>query len=475
MKLRFFQWTLPAICVLAGCVLLAPLHAVETETKVGANETIKFKQDKAAANMRELEERMFRLAELIRQLQPEDSARLLMSVQRAREQLIAEQMKDASKLLDSLELDQATEEQKEVLKKLEELKNLLLTTDLDLEIKLEQLRKLQEALEKLEGLIGKEVQQFDQAQEMAARKTQDSDQLQNLEAGEKRNQQAGEQIRELTEKIGPQAQPAAQALGQAGQSMSQAASKLGQGKPGSASKNQDQAVKELKEAQQQLADLQQKIREEVGGLVRQMVMNHLKDMLAQQEQVRETTEKLSTRVAEANPQAILAAKRLAPKEDEISALSNKARELVELTQFSMALPYALSALTTQMVLVSGDLQTGRADDKVITDERQIETSIKELIAAMEDAAAPEGEGAGECKGCKGDRNKLLSEVKMLRWMQKTVNTETREIDTRLAADALTDTVKERRIGELESEQNNVRKVAARLHSATCQDCLLGNH
>ena len=77
-----------AIALLLPTFSLAQEKAKAVEPK----EQIKFEQDKAQAHMKELEERMFELAQLIRDSQPDDSARLIMGVQKAREHLIAEQM-----------------------------------------------------------------------------------------------------------------------------------------------------------------------------------------------------------------------------------------------------------------------------------------------------------------------------------------------------------------------------------------------
>jgi len=44
--------------------------------------------------MQELTERMYRLGELTREAEPDDSARLLLAVRKARESLIIEQMKE---------------------------------------------------------------------------------------------------------------------------------------------------------------------------------------------------------------------------------------------------------------------------------------------------------------------------------------------------------------------------------------------
>src|SRR5258707_14699284 len=62
------------------------------DTPVGQ---LEFQQKNAQAQMQELQERMFRLAELTGEAEPDDAARLLMAVRKAREQLIVEQMKQA--------------------------------------------------------------------------------------------------------------------------------------------------------------------------------------------------------------------------------------------------------------------------------------------------------------------------------------------------------------------------------------------
>ena len=149
MKLAAFQVASPRLALLVAL----PVRAQEKAEKVEKQDELKFEQDKAQAHMRELEERMFRLANLIRDAQPDDSARLLMGVRKAREHLIADRMQEASTLLASLRLDQATGAQQEIIDQLEELKRLLLSADIDLELKLEQLRKLREARMQLDKLI----------------------------------------------------------------------------------------------------------------------------------------------------------------------------------------------------------------------------------------------------------------------------------------------------------------------------------
>ena len=187
----FPRWAL-TVAILLPSVGLAQEKAKLVEPK----EQIKFEQDKAQAHMKELEERMFELAQLIRESQPDDSARLIMGVQKAREHLIAEQMGEAAALLTDLKLDRASDEQKQVIEKLEELKRLLLSADISLEVKLAQLRKLREARLSLAKLKEAENAQL-KATEDELKKSSPPSEFQNLEPAEKRNQRQADDLEQL--------------------------------------------------------------------------------------------------------------------------------------------------------------------------------------------------------------------------------------------------------------------------------------
>src|SRR5687767_11314564 len=101
------------VAVLMVCALFGDAPAAER--KVSDSEQIEFLQKNAQAQMNELQERMYRLAELTRQTEPGDSARLLLAVRKAREQLIVEQMKDVLEALNQKDLSKATDDQKKVL------------------------------------------------------------------------------------------------------------------------------------------------------------------------------------------------------------------------------------------------------------------------------------------------------------------------------------------------------------------------
>ena len=187
--------------------------AQEKAKPVDEKERIKFEQDKAQAHMKELEERMFELSKLIRDTQPDDAARLLMGVQKAREHLIAERMGDAATLLNELKLDQATSEQKDVIAKLEDLKKLLLTADIGLELKLKQLKDLKNARAMLAKLVESENQQMKATKDELMKEGAQASDFKNLQPSEQRNQRQADDLEQLIKNFGTLTGGAANAVG----------------------------------------------------------------------------------------------------------------------------------------------------------------------------------------------------------------------------------------------------------------------
>jgi hypothetical protein len=133
-------------------------------------DSIGFTQENAAAQMTELEERMFRLSEALRTLEPENASRLGLALKFSREELILNQMKETHKLLKDAQLSKAETEVRELLAKLNHLRDLLLAENLDFQMKLTRLRQMREALAQLDRIIKEE------KREMAWSRTADEQQ-----------------------------------------------------------------------------------------------------------------------------------------------------------------------------------------------------------------------------------------------------------------------------------------------------------
>lgn len=119
-------------------------------------DAIGFTQENAASQMTELEERMFRLSEALRGLEPENASRLRLALKFSREELILEQMRETHKMLKDAQLSRAETEVKELLAKLEHLRDVLLAEDLDFQLKLARLRQMRETLGQLDRIVKEE-------------------------------------------------------------------------------------------------------------------------------------------------------------------------------------------------------------------------------------------------------------------------------------------------------------------------------
>jgi hypothetical protein len=119
-------------------------------------DTIGFTQENVAAQMTELEERMFRLSEALRGLEPENASRLRLALKFSREEQILDQMRETHKFLKDAQLSKAETEVRELIAKLEHLRNLLLAEDLDFQLKLARLRQMRETLNQLERIVKEE-------------------------------------------------------------------------------------------------------------------------------------------------------------------------------------------------------------------------------------------------------------------------------------------------------------------------------
>src|SRR3954470_6897681 len=73
--------------LLLAILTLAGASAFAGESKVSERDQLEFQQKNISAQMQELTERMYRLGELTRDVEPDDSARLILAVRKARESL----------------------------------------------------------------------------------------------------------------------------------------------------------------------------------------------------------------------------------------------------------------------------------------------------------------------------------------------------------------------------------------------------
>ena len=128
----------------------------DAKPAVTDRDAIGFTQENAAAQMTELEERMFRLSEALRGLEPENASRLRLALKFSREEQILDQMRETHGLLKDAQISKAETEVKELIAKLEHLRNLLLSEDLDFQLKIARLRQMRETASQLSRITKEE-------------------------------------------------------------------------------------------------------------------------------------------------------------------------------------------------------------------------------------------------------------------------------------------------------------------------------
>ena len=93
--------------------------AVGEQKPVTNDELLTFEQSKVTLQMTELEQRMFRLAEALKELEPENASRLMLGLKFAREELILLEMQQTQDMLKGMKLPEAIDQEKQILAKLE--------------------------------------------------------------------------------------------------------------------------------------------------------------------------------------------------------------------------------------------------------------------------------------------------------------------------------------------------------------------
>ncbi len=417
------------LCAATSLLLAQPSKAVDSPAKrVTSIDQVQFQQANAQSQMEELQNRMFRLAEATRQAEPDDAAKLLMAVRAAREQLILEQMRGNLNLLNNKDYTRAADEQAQIIAKLEELKKLLTSGVSDLQMLLEKLRAIDQADKKLDAATVEEKRQKAASEKLADVKNAEQKPLDNLKHDQDQNRKATDNIAQAVKNLG--AKEAGDKLGEASRSMIKAEKALGTGTPKFAMIEQKGAVEYMEDARKQLEEERKKVLADVEKLVRKQVVMNLTEMLERQKSVRAGTEAAVQHLASSQGPAprelLLKLRQLGVTETSIVRIADQTVDLIEQTGFSVALPPAIRRVQQKVATIAATLDDSRADARLVQSEIQVEKDLQDLLDTFKELAQMKVT-PGNCN-CKGDKNKLEAELKVVRMMQLRVNDETQTAD-----------------------------------------------
>jgi hypothetical protein len=565
------------------------------DREIGPGEQLSFRQSEVTAEMSELEQRMFRLSESLKLLEPENSSRLMLGLKYAREELILHQMQETQTALSKLSLKNAADEQKQLLAKLERLQQLLLSTDLDFEMKLERLRQIREVLRKLDTVIKEESREEKLSKEAAQREKELADlakrraaleklvkqqtehveqiaplakqdalndqdreavsklsaaqestrqetaslaaELQNgassknlvaaaesmqsavgslgksqprealppmqqaleslkkeleqvakeeaakkaqltpekfaeMRKDQEANRRTNEDVSEMTRALGSNGTAALAELLRANGNMGGAEGAFGKSQAGEGNGEQGRSLAALKYAQELLAEEAERLARQLRQEVKKRVIDGLSAMLEEQIAVRGRTVTLAKGVKDGSRQALNAVTGLAKREEKITDLAQELINVVEETEFGIALPAALAAIRGATEGVQMSLAEGDASEEVVAAEKQIEADLKtmlDVVNEMSDANSKSGKRRrGGMEDERKEQNRIISELKMIRLLQTRTQQNTTDVDAKRATASLSPALR-KRIEELEGRQEDIRDATERLATERADD------
>ncbi|MBX2850625.1 MAG: hypothetical protein KTR15_02635 [Phycisphaeraceae bacterium] len=468
--------------LLLAALLLAVPMSVQAQAIKGEDATeadgAKFQNERARQHMLELEQRMFNLAELLKESQPEDAQRLVMSFERSREKQLVQRMSNVSELIGGLELNEASTRIDAVIDELQAIKKLLLTADLEAAIKQEQLRKIKEAIKDIEAIEAQEAENQGQSDKLAESSDPSAAAMKGVGEAEQRNKEATDRLSDKVGDINPADQDlkeAQKALGQASGKMSEASGQLSEGgSPSGASESQGDARKKLNDAKKKLEAARDKLQDELERKIRGLVVDNLRAMLKQQTQIREQLEIVSDQADQGDARAIVQVRSFAAPEQEIIVLAEETIELCELVEFSVALPAALSAVRDRMVYLVDDYSAGLGGPAVVASTVRVEKDLESLIDAMEMSNAnqdPKDQDPKEGNPREQEQrevNQILAEMRMLRIMQVATNENVVRLEQARRSGDLPQSVLRKREEMTRDQQDRVREATAELRKRAMQ-------
>jgi hypothetical protein len=273
------------------------------------------------------------------------------------------------------------------------------------------------------------------------------------------NHRATDDVSEMTRGLGNNGTAALAELVRAGGAMGNAESAFGQGQAGSANGEQGKALEALKYAEELLAEEAERLARQLRREVKKRVTDGLTEMLEEQIAVRTRTEALQPEVKRESRQALSALTSLAKREEHITGIAQELINIVEETEFGIALPAALAAVRDATEGVQMSLAAGDASDDVVKAEKRIEEDLKsmlEIVNEMSDANSRTGRRGGQSpEEQRKEQNRIISELRMLRLLQDRVLESTKEVDGKRTTASLAPDIR-KRIEFLEGRQEDIR-------------------
>ena len=242
---------------------------------------------------------------------------------------------------------------------------------------------------------------------------------------------------EAGESSSSQSSPGQSQIAKAQQQMQNAANRLQNQDAEGANREQNEAIKNLNEALEEIEDRLSQLKEETQEEKLARLEARFTEMLARQQVVSAQTleldeKQIATGTLRRSDRLALA--KLAAEENALAEMSQEAYDLLVEDGTSVVFPRIVEDLKTDLQQCADGLKKQRTDSLTQLVQSEVETTLEELISALQRAQKEKqenDEGGGSSGGGGGGNQPLLppsAELKALRSAQMRVNRRTKQVD-----------------------------------------------
>ncbi len=207
---------------------------------------------------------------------------------------------------------------------------------------------------------------------------------------------------------------------------------------------EERALERLREAKTLAEEMQQQIEEQEAERRRDEILARYRELAEEEVALRQATLDLQA-LEQLDRRALVEARRLAAKQEEIAAALHDMRATTEEIANSSIFDFVHEMIDQRAETIVSRLREGGVDVGVTDDEQLIADSIGRLVAALEDEQRDpddpfdqEQQEGGEQQGGQGGAPPLIpptAELKLLRGVQEQIYNQTKDLDQRADLDA----------------------------------------
>ena len=253
-------------------------------------------------------------------------------------------------------------------------------------------------------------------------------------------------------------QPGQEKMEQAGNAQKNAADDMQQSNPEEAQEEQKQAEKKMEEALEEIEDRLSQLREETNEEKLARLESRFREMLERQNIASLMTieiEDKRSNLGQIRLRDELLILRMATEELEIRELGQQVYDLLLEDGTSIVFPEVVQELRDELATAADLLQSQRTDQYTQLIQKEIETTIQDLLDALKKAKQEAKSGGGGGGG--GGKQPLLkksAELKILRMRQRRLNRRTKKLEIMREQPAMADVV-EKEISDAATMQKKI--------------------